>query len=121
MIRSLFQDAGTSLPYLALAQGLLINILSGKMNPGQRLPPVREIADSNGVCVTTAQRALEVLQREGLIITHRTKGKLVTSDAVQIESWKNRYIMIQMDLFIEKLHTLGLQDHEIRDRFLERL
>jgi len=121
MHHSLFQETDMSSPYLILAQSLLLEILSGRMLPLQKLPPVSKIAECNGICATTAQRALDVLQREGLIITERTKGKYITSDVTLIKRLKHQYVVAQIDCLIKKLYALGLQDCEIREILLNRL
>ena len=101
-----------SSPYHALAQSLFEEILSGNLKPGEKLPPSREIAASNGVCMSTVQRALYALERERLINTNRNK-KRITSDVDMIEHWKNQYIVAQLDFCIKKLHCIGVQNDEI--------
>lgn len=120
MIRSLFNEDDMSSPYLLLAHNLLLEILSGEKSPAQKLPSIREIADSNGVCEATAQRALDSLKREELIYSNRY-GKFVTSDAAFITNCKRQYIISQVDSMVKKLFILGLKENEVKEIILNCL
>ena len=47
---------------------------------GGRLPTVRDLAAEAGVNPNTMQRALAELENDGLAVTNRTAGRLVTTD-----------------------------------------
>lgn len=53
--------------YSQLAEQMRLSIVSGEYAPGERLPPVRELALSAGVNPNTMQRAMTELEREGLV------------------------------------------------------
>ena len=52
--------------YAQLAKQIRLGIVSGEYVPGERLPPVRELALSAGVNPNTMQRALTELERDAL-------------------------------------------------------
>lgn len=56
-------------------------IASGDYQPGDRLPPERELIVSLGMGRSTLRRALETLEREGAIWRHVGKGTFVASNA----------------------------------------
>ena len=60
------------------------DIASGTLPPGERLPSVRDLAADLGVNPNTVQRALQELERAGLIYTQRTSGRFVTEDTAAI-------------------------------------
>ena len=62
--------------YIQLVEVLKKNIISGKMNPKDRLPSVRDLALEFKVNPNTMQKALMELEDLGLIYTERTNGKL---------------------------------------------
>lgn len=77
--------------YIQLVDQLKINIISGRLSPGERLPSVRELALATKVNPNTMQKALGELEELGLIYTERTNGKFVTEDAALIEKYRKEY------------------------------
>jgi DNA-binding LacI/PurR family transcriptional regulator len=63
----------------AIEERLRREIADGVLAPGSRLPSGNEIAAAWGVSRHTAQRALEDLQRQGLIVRQRGLGTVVAS------------------------------------------
>ena len=64
---------GSGLLYLSITRKLLDKIHRGEWKPSQQIPGVRELADSFSTSVKTINRALEELDRRGLI--ERTQGR----------------------------------------------
>ena len=54
-------------------------VSAGKDSPGDRLPPERELIEQLGMSRTMLRRALEALERDGLIWRHVGKGTFVAS------------------------------------------
>jgi DNA-binding LacI/PurR family transcriptional regulator len=61
-----------------IADRLRIEIESGRLNSGDRLPTSDTLAETEGVSRLTAHRALEELQRQGLVIRDGRRGTVVT-------------------------------------------
>jgi DNA-binding transcriptional regulator YhcF (GntR family) len=57
----------------------------GAMAAGSRVASVRDLALAYGVNPNTMQKALSELEREGLLHSERTAGRLVTEDERAIE------------------------------------
>jgi GntR family transcriptional regulator len=53
--------------HLAIAEKLSAGIRSGSLEPGTRLPPERQLAESLGVSRMTVRQALGALERQGLV------------------------------------------------------
>ena len=49
--------------YLAIAEALLADVQSGRLKPGHRLPPQRQLAKELGVDLTTVTRAFNETTR----------------------------------------------------------
>lgn len=64
-------------PYLQLADTLRAAISSGELAAGAKLPSGRALARTYHVAVATAQKAVDELQREGLVRSHGTRGVYV--------------------------------------------
>lgn len=54
-------------------------VSAGKYSPGDRLPPERELIEQLGMSRTMLRRALQALERDGLIWRHVGKGTFVAS------------------------------------------
>lgn len=64
--------------YLSLAEQIATAVAAGAIEPGERLPPQRELADALGVSLQTVSRAYEELARRGL-----TQGEVGRGTYVQ--------------------------------------
>jgi len=64
-------------PYRQIADDLRAAIQRGELQPGDRLPSIRELTEQYGVTHITADQALRVLRSEGLVDVRRGKGSYV--------------------------------------------
>jgi molybdate-binding protein/DNA-binding transcriptional regulator YhcF (GntR family) len=69
--------------YQEIAEALRRRIASGELGPGDKLPPVREMAGGWGCTPGTVSRAYAQLGQEGLVAGHRGGGTRVTPNALQ--------------------------------------
>ena len=74
------QQTGTPI-YIELATQLKNDILSGKLTPGTKLPPQRELSDYLDINLSTVTRALKLCEQNGLVCSTIGKGTYVASDA----------------------------------------
>jgi molybdate-binding protein/DNA-binding transcriptional regulator YhcF (GntR family) len=65
--------------YLEIAETMRRLVVSGELAPGDRLPPVRELAERWDCTPNTVSRAYSLLAREGLVSAHRGGGTRVSS------------------------------------------
>ena len=65
--------------YLEIAETMRRLIVSGELSSGDRLPPVREMAERWNCTPNTVSRAYSLLGREGLVSAHRGGGTRVSS------------------------------------------
>lgn len=73
------RDRRTKEAKLSLGEVFRARIASGHWKPNDKLPQEKELAEEFGVCAATIQRHLHILQREGLIWSHRGRGRFVAS------------------------------------------
>ena len=99
--------------YSQLIQRIKQGIVSGDLSPGGRLPSVRDLATEAGVNPNTMQRALQELEREGMVFSQRTAGRFVTEDMRVIEQTKKRFAEEQIRGFLEAMGKLGYRREEI--------
>jgi DNA-binding transcriptional MocR family regulator len=70
-------EPGNGPKYLAIAEALLADVRSGRLRPGERLPPQRVLAKEIGVDLTTVTRAFNEARRHGLIDASAGRGSFV--------------------------------------------
>ena len=60
--------------YVQIMNSVKEAIAAGEISPSERIPSVRELAQDFEVNPNTMQRALNELEREGLLVSERTAG-----------------------------------------------
>ena len=81
----------------------------------RRSDKVENLAFEFQVNPNTVQKSLQILEDEGLIVTDRTNGKFVAGNSKMLEFQKNKIISQEVDLFFEKMKSLGLSIKEIKE------
>lgn len=98
--------------YIQLLEMLRIEIVSGKLKSGERIPSVRELALTAKVNPNTMQKALSELEEEGLIYTERTNGKFVTNNKDLIEKFKRKLAEEKVNNYINDMKNIGITYEE---------
>ncbi|RMC24336.1 MULTISPECIES: GntR family transcriptional regulator [unclassified Lactobacillus] len=109
--------------YLQIKQYLYRQIITGKLQPGSKIPSVRELAVLLTVNVNTVQRALQQMNTEGILFTKRGEGNFVTEDTKLLKKTKQELIEEELDKFVDNMAALGLTNKEITislTRYLNR-
>ncbi len=98
--------------YLQIAERIRSDILRGHFPPGTRIHTVRELALLANVNPNTMQRALTLLEDEGILVCCGTQGRFVTDREDILEQARHT---AQLELAREcaaRLSTLGMTMHE---------
>lgn len=106
--------------YIQLIEQIKLKIISGEYNPGQKFPPVRELAEEASVNPNTIQKALAELERTGLVYSQRTSGRFITEDVDMIRNIKLDIAKDQATSFLKSMRELGLSSKEIIE-FVEKI
>lgn len=93
--------------YAQLIEKIQQQIVTGVYKPGEKIPPVRELAEEASVNPNTMQKALAELERMGLLFSQRTSGRFVTEDETTIRCIKEELASIQMNKFLSVMSELG--------------
>ena len=99
--------------YMQIMQKVREAIASGELAPGARVASVRELAGAFAVNPNTMQRALNELEREGLLISERTSGRFVTKDSAQIDAMRRQLAEEAAARFRREMQTLGFSEAEM--------
>ena len=106
--------------YTQLIAGLKQDIVSGALPPGARLPSVRDLAMEAGVNPNTMQRALQELERSGMVYSQRTSGRFVTEDTAVIDRAKKSLADEKLREFLEAMNKLGYSREDILSLLTEK-
>lgn len=106
--------------YLQLVEQIKLRIISGVYKPGERLPPVRELAAEASVNPNTMQKAFYELEDGGLVITMRTAGRNITEDKDIIEQTRIDIITEFTDNFLRKMQVYGYSKSDVINILRER-
>ena len=72
-------DFASSVPlYRQLRDQIVLAVAEGRLRPGEKLPPVRILAEESGVNVMTVSKAYQQLKAEGYLRTDRRGGSVLT-------------------------------------------
>ena len=83
-------------------------VITGELEPGKKVPSVRDLAAEAQVNPNTMQRALTELEREGLLISGGTSGRTVTTDRAVLDAMRDR-ILTELALeCAEKFMVFGI-------------
>lgn len=99
--------------FLQIVERIQLDIISGKYQPGDKLPSVRDLAGEAAVNPNTMQKAFAELERTGLVYSQRTSGRFITEDTNMIESLKASLAQEKSNEFLELMQKLGYKNEEI--------
>ena len=66
--------------YLQLRNQIIIGIATSRIQEGDALPSVRQLADTIGINMHTVNKAYSVLKQEGFVKVDRRKGAIIAID-----------------------------------------
>ena len=87
----------------------------GDIQPGERIPSIREISVHLKVNNNTIQRVYQEMERDGLISSKRGTGYFFTEDKNMINKTRQTLTMASLQRFVEEMHALGCEDKNIMD------
>ena len=98
--------------FLQIVERIQTDIVSGRYQPGDKLPSVRDLAAEASVNPNTMQKAFAELERTGLVYSRRTSGRFITEDTAMIEGLKQQIAEEKIREFFEALKHLGISKEE---------
>ena len=108
-------EGGTPLT-VQISDRIRQDILRGEYRPGDPFPTVRQIAADAAVNPNTVQKALTILEDEGLLVTLGTAGRSITNDDEKIREAKERASVSFVKSVIEDARLLGYSQDELIDK-----
>jgi GntR family transcriptional regulator len=108
--------------YLQIAGRLRRLVALGALRAGDRLPTVRDLAVRGRVNRNTAARAIQELERDGVVRTRVGQGTFVADGAVDVgERARDAVVDKHLDRVVEEAARLHAPLDRLPDRLRERV
>ena len=109
-------DFSSPLPiYRQLIYMIKLEILSGRLNDGDQLPPIRELAKILKLNPNTVAKAYYSLEEEGFITSKRGSGNWVNYKKSRLDSLRKGMIEDEFKSFLERAFSLGANLGDIKN------
>ena len=100
--------------YMQIVEKIRKDIVSGVLEPNEKLDSIKTLSQIHNVNPNTMQKALNSLEKEGLLKTKRTAGKFITDNTLLIKSIRIREAKKITDEFVGKLDRLKISPEELK-------
>jgi GntR family transcriptional regulator len=85
----------------------------GDIQPGERIPSIRDLSALLKVNTNTIQRVYQEMERDGLINSKRGTGYFFTEELKLIEKTRRELALTSLSRFVDEMRSLGCPDSEI--------
>jgi GntR family transcriptional regulator len=106
--------------YQQIIQAIKIEIISGRLKDGDRLPPIRELAKILKLNPNTVAKAYYTLEEDGFVESRPGSGNWVKSRAPDLDSLRLSMLEGETRAYLEKAFSLGASLDDVR-RSIERI
>ncbi len=101
--------------YTQICDGFREQIRAGVLQPGEKLPSVRELAMQLTINPNTIQRAYRELEMQGWIASVPGKGSFVSGTPLT-EQTNLEQMLLEFDSLAAKLQALGVTTQSLQER-----
>ena len=99
--------------YAQIVDVIRLRIITGRYEPGSRLPSVRELAGGGSRHPKKMQKKPPKLEGAGLIYAVRTSGRFITEDESKIASERSRLAGQRIEEFLRQMGDLRIGKQEV--------
>ena len=97
--------------YMQLCNQIIMGIATSKLQEGDPLPSVRQMADTIGINMHTVNKAYAVLKQEGFIQLDRRRGAVVAIDVNRIKAMEG--LKEQLLVLLAQSRCKGITREEV--------
>lgn len=99
--------------YIQIVEKIKADIVAGRLKGGDKLPSVREIAESFKVNPNTVQRVYMELEREGVAYPQRGIGTFIAEDEQLVVQLKSTQAQKYTKRYVMEMKGLGMGNDEV--------
>lgn len=105
-------------PFAQLIAQVKAAVQSGRLEPGEPLPSIRQLANDLALNLKTVAKAYRLLERDGVIQTRGYRGSFVHKDAAaNCRVDLSERALERLQEAVAALRSQGVTDAEIRNAF----
>ncbi len=101
--------------YQQIIHIIKLEILSGRLNNGDKLPPIRELAKILKINPNTVAKAYYTLEEDGFIHSKKGSGNWVRCKKIELDSLRKRMLDDEFKSFLERAFDLGARLDDIKN------
>ncbi len=110
------QPAGSAPIYLQIVNQVKYLVASGRLGPGEEIPPIRALAEQLLITPNTVARAYLELERAGIVVKRHGSGTYVAESPPALTRGQRRRILAERaDALLVEAHQLGVGWDELVD------
>lgn len=98
--------------YLQIADDIIDKIISGLIQSGEKIKSIRELAKEYSVNPNTIQNTTSYLVEQGIIVSSRGIGNVVTQKSY-IETFRKKLMKSEINEFALKMKRLGIAKNDV--------
>ncbi len=115
-------SSGDGVPiYLQIVNQIKYLVGSGRLAPGEELPPIRVLAERLVINPNTVARAYRELEREGVVYKRRTAGTYVSDAGSPLSRRERLKVLTQrVDALLAEARQMNIDTEEVLDLIRQR-
>jgi GntR family transcriptional regulator len=107
-------DFDNNIPiYVQVINKIKQDLVTKKLNPGDKMPSTRDFAIELGLNLNTVARVYKELENEDIVFTKRGLGTFVTESEDKVNSIRLKMAEDLLSNFIDGMRRIGYEDNEI--------
>ena len=99
--------------YIQLRNQIIFGIATSRIQEGDSLPSVRQLADSIGINMHTVNKAYSVLKQEGFVRLDRRKGALIALNIDKMRALDE--LKKEMSVVLAKAYCKNITSDEVHE------
>lgn len=106
--------------YIQLRNQIILGIATSRIQEGDELPSVRQLAEDIGINMHTVNKAYTVLRQEGFLTIDRRRGAVIALDIDKLKALEEMRKNLQVILAKGRCKNISCQEvHELVDEIFE--
>ena len=106
--------------YRQIVEAIKFDVARGKLNVGDRLPSIRQLANELGINMRTVVKAYEELVHAGLAVMQQGRGVFITAPQGVLPAERRRDVLIELiQRLLSESKRLGADPQEVIDLMQE--
>ena len=115
-------DSRSAIPvYEQLKRQIVLHIVSGRLDEGEKLPSIRELAATLRINPNTVAKTYRQLETDEFVTSRKGLGVFISAGVRELQNDRNEIFMELTDEFLSKAAGLGLNADEIMKGLSDRL